>query len=468
MRRVDFVKQVIAVVSVSAWVLVMGCGSGGSSGSANGGASGTGLVGGSGEGGSSVVQPMGTALSACLPANPLYPGGIFNVLSAVNTALVGKGTPGSTYIGLMPNHQSAFWSTPKLGYTQAQTEIGCLGDFHFPPSKTDPDGAPYISADQQATMIAWTTGTPGTVPYPHVADGTTLNATSSLPKASAIALSSKTPADMIAPINAALAAGIPVVGFDSDCPKSNRPIYVGAENGAAGAAAAKAMVALLGANPTGTLIVLEGPTAGTAGDNQYDRTLGILTTLAATAVGAPITATGSITTTYSSATLPAVSIVTETGIDGSAAHPIPSPAMLVATAATATSKLIGIIAINSTLGPLLADWLTKSGINTSATGPRLQVVAWDTNSPVLPSVQSGLLQATVAQRAYFYGYLVVYIEYAMSVLGIAPTMQILDPFLTNDVNGVKAFLDTGIDLVTTTNLADYSTYQSQCLGVTSH
>ena len=74
----------------------------------------------------------------CAPVS--WPAGeVEAVIDTIKAAVEGQGDPGSTYIGVMPNHLSGFWDIPELGFTEAKDEIGCLGDWQFPPSKTEPE-----------------------------------------------------------------------------------------------------------------------------------------------------------------------------------------------------------------------------------------------------------------------------------------------------------------------------------------
>jgi ABC-type sugar transport system substrate-binding protein len=79
-------------------------------------------------------------------------------------------------------------------------------------------------------------------------------------------------------------------------------------------------------------------------------------------------------------------------------------------------------------------------------------------------LQEGSINATVVQRPYFMGYLDVYILDAMKVNGVAPTMSLLAPWLTGDN---KDIIDTGINVITPSNLNDFDDYLSS-LGLPSN
>jgi ribose transport system substrate-binding protein len=72
----------------------------------------------------------------------------------------------------------------------------------------------------------------------------------------AIAISCNDPTACIDPINAAVAAGIPVMTWDSDSPQSQRFTYLGVDNYQAGQAAADLLIGAIG--PQGTVAILTG------------------------------------------------------------------------------------------------------------------------------------------------------------------------------------------------------------------
>jgi hypothetical protein len=59
------------------------------------------------------------------------------------------------------------------------------------------------------------------------------------------------------------------------------------------------------------------------------------------------------------------------------------------------------------------------------------------------------------------GELGVLVPYAIDILGAAQTAALLQPILVD-----ASFIDTGIDMITTTNYADYNAFLSS-LGINS-
>jgi ribose transport system substrate-binding protein len=81
---------------------------------------------------------------------------------------------------------------------------------------------------------------------------------------------------------------------------------------------------------------------------------------------------------------------------------------------------------------------------------------------VVTHMENGNIDATMVQRAYFYGYLSTYVAYAMAVVGVDDTMAALSEKLTGDDGDL---LNTGIDVLTPDNLEDYNAYSTECLGL---
>jgi ribose transport system substrate-binding protein len=81
-------------------------------------------------------------------------------------------------------------------------------------------------------------------------------------------------------------------------------------------------------------------------------------------------------------------------------------------------------------------------------------------------MSEGIIQAMMAQRAYFYGYLSSWVAYAMTVLGKDATMKLLDPYLTDKGKEKKVLLNTGVDVVRSDTFDLYKKYLG-CIGIPS-
>ena len=97
------------------------------------------------------------------------------------------------------------------------------------------------------------------------------------------------------------------------------------------------------------------------------------------------------------------------------------------------------------------DVLTAAGVIDD-----LKIAAFDFDLETIQFMEKGQIQATHTQRQYYMGLMVPYILYASVVLGIDETNDILGDIVTSD-----GIIDTGLDVVTTDNLAEYDAYLEQ-------
>lgn len=345
-----------------------------------------------------------TGLSACGADNAARPGEVLAMVDAIKKAVEGKGDSSQISLYSMPNHRSAFWDTPKLGYERAKQELGTLGDWVFPPSKESP--LPEIVAAQQANMSNWT-----------------------MQGVSGIALSVKSAADMLGPINSAISTGIPVVTFDSDAADSSRFLYVGPLSQPSGVLAGNELVKAMGTT-TGVVVVLSGKQSEVYLQERLAGAKG------------PIEAAGF--------TLDTVWDLTDGGI----------VAAMDAAFAKHGDKLKGFLTMTGTFAPLAGAYIRDKG----HTG-KVRMVGWDLKVETQQLIDAGVVHAMLAQRSYFHGYLPVYLNYAITTLGKEKVMATL----AGSLSGTKGdLLNTGVDVVTKENLTSYLQYQTECLGVASN
>jgi len=86
-------------------------------------------------------------------------------------------------------------------------------------------------------------------------------------------------------------------------------------------------------------------------------------------------------------------------------------------------------------------------------------VGFDMTAVTKTYFDKGYFLGIAVQRQYYMGQLGVLVPYAMDVLGPEATDQLLRPILTG-----RATIDTGIDIITTANYADYMSFLS-VLGI---
>ncbi len=363
-----------------------------------------------GTAGASSATTATCEICECQPDNTARPSDVYEMVDTLVSALKDQGDPGSTYLGVMPNHQTPFWSVPAIGFNQAKGEIGCLGDFQLPPPKSDP--LDQIVQAQVDYLNDWTTP-----------DG-------DLPKAAGVALSCKSATALAGPITDAIAAGVNVITMDSDSVDSGRLMYMGTLNEPAGQLAGKEMLRMLNDSASAIALVLGGQATET---NSNDRIAGI---------------TKAFEDAGRADELVVIHLTSDSDVQTS----------LDDAAAQYGADLGGVLTLNGTFGPIAADWVVSQGLSGTT-----KLVAWDVSTATKTHISNGVIQAALAQKSYFFGYLPMYVLYAMSALGVDETRAVLDPFLSGPNHDL---LDTGVDLITAKNLEDYSSYQKDCLGVT--
>lgn len=229
-------------------------------------------------------------------------------------------------------------------------------------------------------------------------------------------------------INAAVAAGLPVVTIDSDLATSNRDLYIGTMNAEAGKTAGNSLKALLPAAP-GTVIIL-----GYELENWpdgYDRTMATKAALEAAGYATNVRRT----------------LWTETG----EAEDVQFMADTIATADPPVVGMIGMFS-NAYRCAMAAEAAGK-------TGNDIAIAAFDFDAKTVDYMRSGLIKVTHAQRQYYMGYLTPYILYGMNVLGKDATKSLLSSQM---VDGYR--FNAGLDVVQADQLDQYYSFLNK-LGI---
>ncbi|NDJ62874.1 MAG: sugar ABC transporter substrate-binding protein [Chloroflexi bacterium] len=178
-------------------------------------------------------------------------------------------------------------------------------------------------------------------------------------------------------IDDAIAAGIPVILFDSDAPGSDRLAFVGTNNYNAGCRAGEAIAEWHGDAARVGISTFPGP------DHLGRRVEGFEDCLMAAAPGAEI-----------------VQIVNDEGrVDG---------AEVAITAMLQANPTINVIfAAHGTPGPGAAAAIRNLGLV-----GEIDIMAFDFGLPVLELIESGEIRATVGQNPYLMGYMSMMLAYA--------------------------------------------------------
>lgn len=245
---------------------------------------------------------------------------------------------------------------------------------------------------------------------------------------SGIAFSAIDPDSVVSIVKQGIESKVNFILMDSDSPESGRSVFIGLNNYQGGLLAGKAMVDTLG-DDCGQVVGFVGFITA---QNAVDRIAGIKDAFKDT-----------------NCTLETVLVD-----DGD-----PTKALSNAeTAITTYPELKGMIGIYSYNGPAAIQALKTA----SKTG-EIKLVAFDLATETMKGLKEGIVSAAIGQRVYYYGYLPVYILYAMSTIGQEKTMEILKPYLSGEKGDN---LDTGADVVTPENLAQYQEFLNS-LGIKS-
>lgn len=227
--------------------------------------------------------------------------------------------------------------------------------------------------------------------------------------------------DLIEPINEAVAAGVPVITIDSDLATSNRDLYIGTMNGAAGTTAGNTLKPFLPAGG-GTVVILG------QGENNwpdgYNRTKGAKDVLEAAGY--------------------TVSVITATWTDDG----VTDLAAMADLFANASPPVVGM------MGMFSNAWECAQAAETAGkTGADVAIVAFDFDPKTVQYMQSGFIKATHAQRQYYMGYMTPYVIYGMNVLGKEKTKQLLSAQMIDQYQ-----FNTGLDVVPADKMDAYSAF----------
>jgi ribose transport system substrate-binding protein len=245
---------------------------------------------------------------------------------------------------------------------------------------------------------------------------------------SGIAFSAIDPASVVSIVENGMSQGVNFITMDSDSPESGRPLFLALDNYQGGLLAGQAMVDVLG-DDCGQVVGFVGFITA---QNAIDRIAGIEDAFEGT------------------------NCVLETVLVDNGD---PSVALSNSeTALTTYPDLKGMIGIYSYNGP--------AAIQALKTGNRVgevKLVAFDLASETMQGLEDNVVSAAIGQRVYYYGYLPVYILYAMSTIGVDETMALIDPYLSGENHDL---IDAGADIVTPDNLEAYREYLDS-IGISS-
>jgi ribose transport system substrate-binding protein len=308
----------------------------------------------------------------------------------------GPGEPGATgekvTIQIVTNGVSPFWEPMAVGMKREAEKLGCDANWQGPQNAQIPEQRQIIEA-----AIA------------RKVDGLAV---------SAIEAAAITPV-----LDQAAAAGIHVITFDSDAPKSKRIAYIGTNNYNAGKAAGQAAIKLL---PQGGKVV--GFVGNRSAENAREREQGFRDAVKSHGIE--------------------LVEVREDNKDVGRARKNVEDALLAFKDAKA---FLGLYSYN---GPAIADAVSQAG----ARG-RLKVITFDAEPKTIQALHEGKIDVTVVQKPYEFGRLSVELLYKMKTEGVEAAKSALKV----PANGI---IDTGVELVTPKTVAQFKKKLDE-MGVTS-
>ncbi len=306
----------------------------------------------------------------------------FLVIFMILTFLVSIGVFATTIrIGVIGKAAEAYWYQVNQGAQAAAKALGIKVDFFAPQTENIPM---QISTFQT-----------------YVAEGF-----------SGIAIAPSAPGAIVPYIHKAISMGIPVVTIDTDSASSDRYIYIGTDNYAAGYIGGKEMVKLL--NGKGNVVIITGSLVAS---NSLERIKGFEDALKGTNVK--------------------VLTLLNDKEDVAKAFSLAQSAIV-----TYGKKLNAFYGVYYEDGPAEALALKSAGMKPG----QVKVVCFDMGPDTLKYTREGYIQASTVQKPFFMGYLGVVTLYNMAKISPTYTMMMLPK---------DHHIDTGITLVTSKNVNQY-------------
>lgn len=220
-------------------------------------------------------------------------------------------------------------------------------------------------------------------------------------------------------INAAIAAGIPVITLDSDAPTSNRLFFIGTNNIEAGRLGGKRLVEKLGGK--GNIVFFTYPEQ----PNLAERLEGYKDEIAGH---------------------PDIKIIDVVDIKGNANNAFDQAKMYLAK--TGADKIAAFVCLESDSGKAVAEVLQRA----NATDRTL--IAMDSDQDTLADIQNGSITATISQKPYSMGYVGLK---ALAEVHQYPRTPFKANYTVDPFSPYPVFIDTGTALIDKANVDIYVT-----------
>ena len=235
-------------------------------------------------------------------------------------------------------------------------------------------------------------------------------------KPAGILVSPSDPKLLIDDINAAIAAGIPVITVDSDAPASKRLVFVGTNNYQAGVMGGRLLASKLGGKGNIVFFTIAGQA------NVEERLNGYREALEAH---------------------PGLKIAEIVDIHGDASVAFDKTSEIIDKQRDAVDAFVSLEAQS---GSEVAEVLDRKSVSGKL------VVAMDTMASTLTWIEKGRIAATISQKPYTMAY------YGMKMLADAklyPPSSLSMDFARNSQSPLPAFVDTGSTIVDASSLAAF-------------
>jgi ribose transport system substrate-binding protein len=215
-------------------------------------------------------------------------------------------------------------------------------------------------------------------------------------------------------IDAAIAAGIPVITIDSDAPESKRLYFIGTNNLEAGKLGGRRMAAQL--NGKGNVVFFTNP----GQPNLDERLKGYQEIFAA---------------------YPGIKIVEVFDIKADPGTALDQAAVYLAR--TGPAKIDGFICLDSRSGSNVAEAFKRRGVTDR------QLIAMDVDTDTLQLVGDGTIDSTISQKPYTMAFLGLK---ALDDIHHYPVKPLGGDYGLDPNSPFPAFVDTGVALIDKTNL----------------
>jgi ribose transport system substrate-binding protein len=217
-------------------------------------------------------------------------------------------------------------------------------------------------------------------------------------------------------IDAAVAAGVPVITMDSDDPGSRRLYFIGTNNLEAGQLGGKRIISKLGGKGNVVFFTLGGQ------PNTEDRLKGFKDALSSR---------------------PDIKIVDVFDIKGDNRNAFDKAQEYLAL--SGPKKIDAFVCLEASSGKTVADAIKRAG------GGR-ELVAFDVDQDTLDGIKSGTIDATIAQKPFTMGYVGLK---ALDDVYHYPPKQLGKDFSVDSFSPYPVFVDTGTSLVDQSNVDLY-------------